>query len=66
MDSFDPIPDLLRIGYTPREAGFLTLVGRLSGYFLGPPIQCISAAKARRDRVPARREGHGKATPSGA
>jgi len=35
MDTFDPIPDLVRIGYTLREAGFLTLVGRLSGYFLG-------------------------------
>ena len=30
----DPIPDLERIGYTQREASFLYLVGRASGYFL--------------------------------
>jgi len=35
MVAYDPIPELVRIGYTPREAGFLCLVGRLSGYFLG-------------------------------
>jgi len=35
MAAYDPIPELVRIGYTPREAGFLCVVGRLSGYFLG-------------------------------
>lgn len=35
MVAYDPIPELVRVGYTPREAGFLCLVGRLSGYFLG-------------------------------
>jgi hypothetical protein len=31
---YDPIADLERLGYTPREAAFLYLVGRNSGYFL--------------------------------
>ena len=35
MVSFDPISELVQRGYTPREAGFLYLVGRVSGYFLG-------------------------------
>ena len=35
MTAYDPIPELARIGYTPREAAFLYLVGRISGYFLG-------------------------------
>ena len=30
-----PIQDLIRLGYSDREASFLYLVGRLSGYFLG-------------------------------
>jgi hypothetical protein len=30
-----PIQDLIRLGYTDREAAFLYLVGRFSGYFLG-------------------------------
>ena len=34
MRPFDPIPDIGRLGYTPREAGFLALVAMHSGYFL--------------------------------
>lgn len=34
MNQFDPIPDIERLGYTPREAGFLALVAMHSGYFL--------------------------------
>ena len=30
-----PIQDLIRLRYTDREASFLYLVGRFSGYFLG-------------------------------
>ena len=31
----NPIPDLVQLGYTAREAAFLYLVGRASGFFLG-------------------------------
>lgn len=34
MTPYDPITDLERIGYTPREAAFLYLVGNNSGFFL--------------------------------
>lgn len=34
MSTFDPIPDIERLGYTPREAGFLALVAAHSGFFL--------------------------------
>jgi hypothetical protein len=34
MTTYDPITDLERIGYTPREAAFLYLVGNNSGFFL--------------------------------
>lgn len=34
MYEYDPIPSLERLGYTEREASFLYLVGRNSGYFL--------------------------------
>src|SRR5713226_6279874 len=34
MTQYDPIPDLERLGYTPREAAFLYLVGHNSGFFL--------------------------------
>jgi hypothetical protein len=34
MSTFDPIPDIERLGYTPREAGFLALVASHSGFFL--------------------------------
>lgn len=34
MTQFNPIPDIERLGYTPREAGFLALVAAHSGYFL--------------------------------
>jgi hypothetical protein len=34
MDS-NPIPDFVQLGYTWREAAFLYLVGRSSGFFLG-------------------------------
>src|SRR5260370_42409764 len=34
MSAFDPIPDIERLGYTPREAGFLALVASHSGFFL--------------------------------
>jgi hypothetical protein len=33
--TYDPIPDLVGLGYTWREAAFLYLVGRTSGVFLG-------------------------------
>lgn len=35
MTDYDPIPDLVQLGYTCREASFLFLVGQSSGYFLG-------------------------------
>jgi len=35
MTAYDPIPEVARLGYTEREAAFLYLVGRVSGYFLG-------------------------------
>jgi len=31
----DPTPELMRLGYTPREAAFLYLAGRFSGFFVG-------------------------------
>ena len=34
MTNFDPIPAIEQLGYTPREAAFIYLVGRNSGYFL--------------------------------
>jgi hypothetical protein len=34
MTDYDPIPDIERLGYTPREAGFLALAALHSGYFL--------------------------------
>ena len=34
MSAFDPISDIERLGYTPREAGFLALVATHSGFFL--------------------------------
>jgi hypothetical protein len=34
MSACDPIPDIERLGYTPREAGFLALVAMHSGFFL--------------------------------
>lgn len=34
MSVYDPIPELIKLGYTPREAAFLYLVGMHSGYFL--------------------------------
>jgi hypothetical protein len=34
MSAFDPIPDIERLGYTPREAGFMALVAMHSGFFL--------------------------------
>ena len=34
MTRYDPIPDLVRLGYTWREAAFLYLVGVNSGFFL--------------------------------
>ena len=34
MRLYDPIPDLVHLGYTQREAAFLYLVGVGSGYFL--------------------------------
>jgi len=34
MNQFNPIADIERLGYTPREAGFLALVAMHSGYFL--------------------------------
>ena len=34
MSAFDPIPDLERLGYTPREAGFVALVAAHSSFFL--------------------------------
>src|SRR5690242_10735025 len=35
MSLCGPIQDLIRLRYTDREASFLYLVGRFSGYFLG-------------------------------
>jgi hypothetical protein len=35
MSNYDPIPDLVQLGYTCREAAFLYLVGQSSGFFLG-------------------------------
>ena len=34
MPIHDPVPDLVQLGYTPREAAFLYLVGMSSGFFL--------------------------------
>src|SRR5689334_14198740 len=34
MPIHDPVPDLMQLGYTPREAAFLYLVGMSSGFFL--------------------------------
>src|SRR5205814_4701186 len=34
MSAFAPIPDIERLGYTRREAGFLALVAVHSGFFL--------------------------------
>ena len=34
MTNFDPIPAIEQLGYTPREAAFIYLVARNSGYFL--------------------------------
>lgn len=34
MSSFDPIPEIVKLGYTPREAAFLYFAGMHSGYFL--------------------------------
>ena len=33
--TYNPIPDLVQLGYTWREAAFLYVVGRNSGFFLG-------------------------------
>jgi len=34
MQTYDPVPELRKFGYTEREAAFLYLVGTYSGYFL--------------------------------
>ncbi len=34
MIAFDPIPEIVKLGYTPREAAFLYFAGMHSGYFL--------------------------------
>ena len=34
MAIHDPVPDLVQLGYTPREAAFLYLAGASSGFFL--------------------------------
>ena len=34
MSGYDPIPEIVKLGYTPREAAFLYLAGMHSGYFL--------------------------------
>jgi|SRR5215472_573831 len=34
MPMHDPVPDLMQLGYTPREAAFLYLAGTSSGFFL--------------------------------
>ena len=34
MPIHDPVPDIMQLGYTPREAAFLYLVGASSGFFL--------------------------------
>lgn len=34
MTTYDPIPSIEQLGYTPREAAFIYLVSRNSGYFL--------------------------------
>ena len=34
MPIHDPVPDLMQLGYTPREAAFLYLAGTSSGFFL--------------------------------
>jgi hypothetical protein len=34
MAMHDPVPDLMQLGYTPREAAFLYLAGASSGFFL--------------------------------
>ncbi len=34
MNPFDPIPEIVKLGYTPREAAFLYFAGMQSGYFL--------------------------------
>lgn len=35
MITDDPVPQVIELGYTPREAVFLSLVGQFSGFFLG-------------------------------
>lgn len=34
MNLYDPVPEIVRLGYTERESEFLGLVARLSGFFL--------------------------------
>lgn len=34
MPFHDPVPELMQLGYTPREAAFLFVVGTCSGFFL--------------------------------
>lgn len=46
MTTFDPIPTIEQLGYTPREAAFIYLVSRSSGYFLARQFNWFLRRKA--------------------
>ncbi len=46
MTAIDPIPSIEQLGYTPREAAFIYLVSRNSGYFLARQFNWFLRRKA--------------------